>query len=65
MAKTVTRRQHLESGAKYSGSSIALAVALVGIVTFFKPGWEPISQYMVALSTFVINLIMVYLLKTK
>lgn len=66
MAKEIkTTRQHVESGAKYSGSSLALATALTGIVIFFKPDWQPIDQYMLALSAFTFNIAIIYLFKGK
>ena len=60
-----TTQQHLESGAKYSGTSLALAAAITGIFVFFRPDLEPIKEYVLALLAFIINLVMVYLLKVQ
>jgi len=58
-----TTLQHLESGAKYSGTSLTLAIALAEILVFFKPDWQPIATYLQALFAFALNLVMVYVLK--
>ena len=63
MNETKTMRENIETGAKYSGSSVALAFALTGIIVFFQPTWEPIKEHILGLLTFVLNLGMIYLVK--
>jgi ABC-type transport system involved in Fe-S cluster assembly fused permease/ATPase subunit len=60
-----TVKQDLESGAKYAGTSGALSLALVNILMFFMPDWQPIAIYLVTVLTFGVNLIMVLLIKTR
>lgn len=61
MQKTLL--QHVESGAKYSGSSLTLAVAITEILVFFLPDWRPIATYLQALFAFALNLVIVYVFK--
>lgn len=58
-----TTGQHLQTGAKYSGTSLTLAVAIAEIVVFAKPDWQPIKEYILALLAFFINLVMIYVIR--
>lgn len=58
--------QHLESGAKYSGSSVAVGSALAVITGYFLPNIKADFEMMAAVQAlyiFVINLILVRVFK--
>jgi hypothetical protein len=61
--KKISTLKHLESGAKYAGSSVVLASAVTGIITFYYPEAKEIDQNIVALLTFVFNLLAIYIIK--
>lgn len=61
MEKTTT--QHLQTGAKYSATSLTLAVSITEILMFAQPEWLPIKEYVLALLAFFINLIMIYVIR--
>lgn len=63
MEQIKTTREHLETGAKYAGTSLALSAAIVGVLTFAFPQLKPIDAHIGYLITFAINLVMVYVLK--
>lgn len=65
MQKLITTTEHLESAAKYSGSSLTIALAVVQIVVFVFPNLEPITEALYALVAFFINLALVYIIKEK
>lgn len=51
-------KQKVVTAAKYSGSSIGIAVAITQIVVFVFPQVEPIKESIAALVTFVTNLLL-------
>lgn len=58
-----TTGQHLQTGAKYSATSLTLAVSITEILVFVRPDWQPIKEYILALLAFFINLVMIYIVK--
>jgi hypothetical protein len=58
-----TLKEHVETGAKYSGSAITLSLAITEILVFARPDWAPIELYLYAIFTFGVNLLMIFLLK--
>ena len=64
MAKEIkTMREHLESGAKYSGSSVAVGYSIAKIIVFAFPQIQPVELEIAGIMTFVVNLILVRLMK--
>ena len=58
-----TLGDHLASAAKYSGSSLTIALALTQIIIFLVPRVEPISEPIYALIAFFGNLLIVVITK--
>lgn len=59
---TKTMREHVETGAKYSGSSVALAAAITVLIGVFIPQIKEDAEAMSAIQallTFGLNLILI------
>lgn len=64
-AQIKTTEQHVQSAAKYVVPSATGAWALTEIIIFLLPTLDPISEPILALITIGINLLSVYLAKTR
>lgn len=65
MAKTKTLTQHVESGAKYSGSSVVLGASTAKILAVFFPETEAIQVEIAGVATFIYNLLLVGVFKNS
>ena len=52
---TQEAKSEIASFLKYGGTAGALSTAIVGILLFFRPDFEPIGIYITTLVTFVVN----------
>lgn len=54
---------HLQSAAKYSGTTLSVSAAIVGILIFYRPELKDIETHIYALVAFFGNLLLVVLVK--
>jgi|GEM_PF-6793581 len=60
---TKEARVEVASFLKYGGTAGAVSTAIVGILLFFRPDFEPIGIYITTLTTFIVNALLVIYFK--
>lgn len=60
-----TMKENIQTGAKYSGSSIVLGYSITNIITFAFPDLKAVEADIMAILTFVLNMLLVVVFKYK